>query len=214
MPDETKCHSPNQKKKSDKKVKIKKNTDVIAVMFEEVNSILKSIEKEIVAQHQGLGDVATKAYLAKDKISVENIFQQIRHTLSGLDQKLNRMSVSIHESKSQINTGLEATISILKEQEKQRIARHSQILKLKSKKVVMAFVFLLLLFLVLLTGNIYQRTELNRMSDNDIKYRYIKMIDGINSEDLSKLEDVFSCKNKQLIEKIRKKAEEHENKRR
>lgn len=46
------------------------------------------------------------------------------------------------------------------------------------------------------------------MNNNDIKYRYIKMVGGISFEEFSKLEDVFNYKDKQLIEKIRKKVEE------
>jgi hypothetical protein len=49
---------------------------------------------------------------------------------------------------------------------------------------------------VSLIGNVYQRNELMRVSDNDLKYRYIKMIGGINAEELSKLEDVFNCNDK------------------
>jgi len=75
----------------------------------------------------------------------------------------------------------------------------------------MAFVFLFLLFTVSLIGNVYQRKELTRVSDNDLKYRYIKMMGGINAEELSNLEDMFHYnKDKELIREIRKKVEEHE----
>ena len=43
------------------------------------------------------------------------------------------------------------------------------------------------------------------------KDRYIKMIDGINAEELSKLEDIFHYdKDKELIREIRKQVEEFE----
>jgi hypothetical protein len=77
----------------------------------------------------------------------------------------------------------------------------------------MAFGFLFLLFTVSLIGNVFLRKELNRVSDNDIKYRYIKMVGGINAEELSRLEDLFYInKDKELIREIRKEVEEHENK--
>jgi hypothetical protein len=55
----------------------------------------------------------------------------------------------------------------------------------------MAFVFLFLLFSVSLIGNIYHRKELKRMSDNDVKYRYIKLHQGISQQYLLELEDIF-----------------------
>ncbi|RIH64094.1 hypothetical protein D1164_16160 [Mariniphaga sediminis] len=108
-----------------------------------------------------------------------------------MDQKLNQLSVSVQESEDQIRSGFESVLSTLKDQENERIARHKRQLKLKSRNVIMAFVFLFLLFTVSLIGNIYQRNELTRVSDNDLKYRYIKMVGGINAEELSKLEDIF-----------------------
>ncbi len=53
------------------------------------------------------------------------------------------------------------------------------------------------------------------MSDNDIKYRYIKMVVGINAEELSRLEDLFHInKDKELIREIREQVEEHKNRQR
>lgn len=190
---------------------MRKDSNIVAVMFEEVNTLLKAIDKKISDQHQRLEDVATKADLAKDKTVFENAFLQTSRNLSVLDQKLSQISVSIHESENQIHSGLKNVSSILKEQEKERIARHNQVLKLKSKRVVASFAVLFLLFSGSLTWNIYQKKKLVHLSENDLKYRYIKMIDGINSEDLYKLEDIFhNHKDKNLIEEIRKRTEKYE----
>ena len=194
---------------------MKKNADVIAVMFEEVSNLLKTVDKRINDQHQKLDDVATKADVSRDKAAIENAFLQTSRNLSVVDQKLNRISASVRDSEYQIRSGLESISSILNEQEKERLARDSQMLKLKSKRMVMAFVFLFLLFSVSLIGNVYHRKEMKRMSDNDIKYRYIKMTGGIDANNLSKLEDVFLYrKDEKWIEEIRRKVDEHENNKR
>ncbi len=55
------------------------------------------------------------------------------------------------------------------------------------------------------------RKELKCLSENDIKYRYIKMIGETNAEELSNLEDIFyDDKDKELIREIRKQVEKHE----
>lgn len=190
---------------------MRKNVNVVAVLFEEVNTLLKTIDRKINDQHQNLEDAATKADLASEKIAIEKAFLQTSRNLSVLDQKLNQLLVSVQESEDQIRSGFESILSTLKDQENQRLARHQRQLKLKSKSVIMAFVFLFLLFTVSLIGNIYQRNELTRASDNDLKYRYIKMIGGINAEELSNLEDVFHFhKDKELIREIREQVEEFE----
>ncbi len=190
---------------------MKKDTNVVAVMFEEVNDLMKTFDQKINDQGQRLEDVASKTDLERNRIAIENAFLQNSRNLSVLDQKLNQLSASVHESENQNRSGLESVLSTLKEQEKERITRHKRQLKLKSRNVIMAFVFLFLLFTVSLTGNVYHRKELNRVSDNDIKYRYIKMVGGINAEELSKLEDVFHYdKDKELIKEIRAEVKKFE----
>ena len=49
--------------KRDKEVKMRKNVNVVAVLFEEVNNRLKGIDQKINDQHQKLEDAATKADL-------------------------------------------------------------------------------------------------------------------------------------------------------
>ncbi|MCW0482276.1 hypothetical protein [Gaoshiqia sediminis] len=190
---------------------MRKNVNVVAVLFEEINTLLKTIDRKIDNQHQKLEDAATKADLPSEKIAIEKTFLLTSRNLSVLDQKLNQLSVSVQESEDQIRSGFESVLSTLRDQENERIARHKRQLKLKSRNVIMAFVFLFLLFTVSLIGNIYQRNELTRMSDNDLKYRYIKMVGGINAEELSKLEDMFHInKDKELIREIRAEVKKFE----
>ena len=190
---------------------MKKDTNVVAVMFEEVNGRMKTFDQKINDQSQRLEDVASKADLERNRIEIENAVLQTLRNLSVLNQKLNGISTSIHGSENQIRSGFESILSTLKDQENERVARHKRQLKLKSKRVIMAFVFLFLLFTVSLIGNIYHRKELARVSDNDLKYRYIKMVGGINAEELSKLEDLFHInKDKELIREIRAEVKKFE----
>ena len=49
----------------------------------------------------------------------------------------------------------------------------------------------MLLFLLSFLANYYQFQENDRLRDNDIKYRYIKLNRGIEYEDLYEMEDIF-----------------------
>ena len=49
------------------------------------------------------------------------------------------------------------------------------------------------------------------MTDNDLKYRYIKSMTGINPEDLAKLEDIFQIhRDKNFIKELRGNVENYE----
>jgi len=67
------------------------------------------------------------------------------------------------------------------------------------------------MFSVSFIGNVYQIRKINRMNDNDIKYRYIKTTNGISPEDLNKLENIFDYyRDKKVIKEIRKEVEDYE----
>jgi hypothetical protein len=69
--------------------------------------------------------------------------------------------------------------------------RHYHIIDLRSSKVVVTIVCLSVFLLASLFVNVQQIIVNSRMIDNDLKYRYIKSTNGINSENLNKLEDIF-----------------------
>ena len=49
------------------------------------------------------------------------------------------------------------------------------------------------------------------MNDNDIKYRYIKTTNGINAENIYKIENIFNYnRDKKLIKEIRKEVVDYE----
>jgi len=80
------------------------------------------------------------------------------------------------------------------------------------KKLNQMVTFIVLFFVLLgsLTGNIYQIQKINRMNDNEIKYRYIKATNGITLKDLFKLENIFNYnRDKKVIKEIRKEVEDY-----
>jgi hypothetical protein len=70
-----------------------------------------------------------------------------------------------------------------------------------------------LIILLSFGGNIWQLNRNSQLKDNDLKYRYIKSNNGINPENLYKLEDIFQYnRDKKLIKEILGNVEDYERK--
>ena len=68
-----------------------------------------------------------------------------------------------------------------------------------------------IVILLSLGGNIWQLDRNSQLKDNDLKFRYVKSTNGISSENLDKLEDIFQYqRDKKLIREIRGKVYEYE----
>lgn len=89
--------------------------------------------------------------------------------------------------------------------------KHLHSVELKSSKVVVALVSLGVALLGSISYNVYQFSANSRLSDNDIKFRYIKAFGEITPENLLKLETIFEYEpDKQKQRSIRQMVEEHE----
>lgn len=91
------------------------------------------------------------------------------------------------------------------------VQKHLHSIELKSSKVVIALVLLGVALLCSISYNIYQFYANSRLSDNDIKFRYIKAFGEITPKNLLKLETIFEYKpDKQKQRSLRRMVEEHE----
>ena len=91
------------------------------------------------------------------------------------------------------------------------VQKHLHSIELKSSKVVIALVSLGIALLCSMSCNIYQFSANSRLSNNDIKFRYIKVFGEITSENLLKLETIIEYEpDKQKQYSLRKMVEEHE----
>lgn len=91
------------------------------------------------------------------------------------------------------------------------VQKHLHSIELRSSKVVIALVSLGVALLSSVSYNFYQLAANSRLSDNDIKFRYIKAFGEITPENLLKLETIFEYEpNKQKQRSLRRMVEEHE----
>lgn len=89
--------------------------------------------------------------------------------------------------------------------------KHLHTIELKSSKVVIALVSLGVALFSSVSYNVYQFSANSRLSDNDIKFRYIKAFGEITPENLLKLETIFEYEpDKQKQRSLRRMVEEHE----
>ena len=197
------------------------NNSTISVMFEEIKGLLSSLlkkldEKLIVKENPASSELTTepKPEAKTNMIKPEQFIRLIAAHLQDSERKIGRVSETIRETERHILSQVVELKQITISQKPDSRIRHYHVIDLKSSKVVVTIVALSVLFLASLFGNIHQFQINSRMSDNDLKYRYIKSINGVSSKDLDKLEDIFHYhRNEKIIREIRRKVEDYERKR-
>ena len=71
------------------------------------------------------------------------------------------------------------------------IVKNQYTIDFKSSKTVIAVIFLSLGLFCSLFGNYNQYQENSRLTDNDLKYRFVKMKNGILPNEITRLENFF-----------------------
>jgi len=194
------------------------NNSMISVMFEEIKSLITSVDKKIDDKIGNQGNCVFNTPLQntveeRQPSPLEKSILQIPLQLSGIQKRLNQMSETDSESEKHVLSHIEDLKRKIDNSSKDTSIHHYHVLDIKSSKVVVSLIVLSLMFSVSFIGNVYQIQEINRMNDNDIKYRYIKTTNGITAENLYKLENIFIYnRNKKLINEIRKEVDDYERK--
>jgi len=187
-------------------------------MFEEIKSLIASVDKKIDDKIGTQGScVLNMPHQNPDEkrepSPLEKSIRQIPLYFSGILKILNQISESDIESEKHVLSLIEELKRRIDNSKNDTSIRHYYVVDVKSSKVVVSLIVLSLMFSVSFIGNVYQIREINRMNDNDIKYRYIKTANGITPEDLYKLENVFNYnRDKKVIKEIRKEVEDYERK--
>ena len=142
---------------------------------------------------------------------MEKSIEQIPLYLSGVQKRLNQISETYLESEKHVLSHLEDIKRRIDNSKTDKSIRHYHIVDLNSSKVVVSLIVLSLMLSGSFIWNVYQIREINRMNDNDIKYRYIKSTNGISSENLNNLENIFhDTRNKKLIDEIDQEVKDYE----
>lgn len=173
------------------------NQNIIPTLFEEIKEILHKIIQKL----DNLQNTSkpTEMNHPTDDAKFKRLEQQIQQIPKPDMERIERGQSTITQNcKALFNTiaqqdeKLKEILDRLEQQNTQRpVQKHLHTIDIKSSKVVMTIVGLSLFLLLSLTGNIYQWKENARLSNNDIKYRYIKIHEGIDRKTLYQLETIF-----------------------
>ncbi len=186
------------------------NNPMISIMFEEIKTLVASIDKKLeerkpVKENPKIQENSEEPN-PEDKTKVirpEQLIRLIAVHLQNTEQKIGQVSGTVRESEKHVLFQMEELKRITVSQKPDSTVHHHHIIDLRSSKVVVSIVSLSVLLLASLIGNVHQFEVNSRMTDNDLKYRYIQSIGGINKENINKLEDIFQYnRNKKRISAI------------
>lgn len=173
------------------------NQNIIPVMFEEIKQFLNNIIQKLDNQQNPINPTATNP--PTDDANFKRLEQQIQQIpkpdMEGIKRAQSVITENckvLFDTITQQDEKLKEILNKLEQQNTQRsVQKHLHTIDIESSKVVVTIVGLSLFLLLSLIGNIYQWKENVKLSNNDIKYRYIKVCDGIDSKNLHSLETIF-----------------------
>lgn len=173
--------------------------------------MLEDLKKLIIEQFSNLSKQIESITKVQPKQPSLPIIQQIN--LSELENTTARTNAFI---KSEFQKSKEQLYELSQKLDEQRNMpplqqKHLYTIELKSSMAVLTLISLGVLLLSSLIGNLYQVSENDRLIDNDIKYRYVKAMGEISTENLLKLETIFEYEpDKQKQRSLQKMVEDHE----
>lgn len=140
-------------------------------------------------QIENLGQIA--AY------SIDKVNANFSNAIAELNAAIKPINEKINQFKSQQN------VIIRKE--------HIFSIDFRNSKAALTMTSMGLIILLSFGGNIWLLDRNNQLKDNDLKYRYIKSISGISSENLFKLDRIFKYpREEKKIREIQVKVEKYQ----
>ena len=154
--------------------------------------------------------VSEQRQFTPEQIKVlENTFAQIagfaiKKTFEKVDEKHSELNERFKAMEEKISLPGKESRSVVRKE-------HIFSIDFKNSKAALSMIALGFALLLSLCTNIWQLHRNAQLSDNDIKYRYIKMYGEVSSENLLKLESIFTYnRDKKKISVIRKQVEKYE----
>jgi len=186
------------------------NNSLIAAMFEEIKKRLSIIETKIGNEGSKQLHQEESPKLERQKfVSVRTFLNEIQRIIEASSQRdSNKTKSDILRTKTDLTNNinqLKSSIESLKCFPKKK-KRNLAVSELKMWKIGSTIVLVLLLFCV-----VALKIQNVRLTDNDLKYRYINFLQEIDSTALRNMEYIFHIKrDKELINDIRQAVEAYE----
>ena len=178
------------------------------------------ILKEIKAELQKFSNVNNESPLMVDLLSkISNNINEVKKSFDNVELekfkneildciKDNQSDNSIDETA--IQTLLDRIDGLIKEP---KTINNRYTIDFKSSRTFIVILFLSFGLMLSIIGNSIQWKKNRKLSDNDLKFRFIKMHDGIDSDNFNRLENIFYYSDSiYMVKGIKKLVLDHEHK--
>jgi hypothetical protein len=199
----------------------KMDSSAVYALFEELKQKIDELSKNEIPDNQTDSTLNSEKLISLieelkvklnqpqfSKKQIENLGQIAANSINMINANFSK---AIAELKSAI-TPIDEKIDQLKSQQNMVVRKeHVFSIDFRNSRAALTMISMALVILLSFGGNIWQLNRNSELKDNDLKYRYIKSINGINPENLYKLEDIFQYnRDKKLIKEIRENVEQYE----
>lgn len=201
----------------------KMDSSAVYALFEELKQKINELDKNATPDDQADSTVNSEEFISLieelkvklnqpqfSKKQIENLGQIAANSINMINANFSK---AIAELKTAIRP-IDEKIDQLKSQQNMVVRKeHVFSIDFRNSRAALTMISMGLIILLSFGGNIWQWNRNSELKDSDLKYRYIKSINGINPENLHKLEDIFQYKrDKKLIKEILENVEEYEKK--
>lgn len=177
---------------------------LIIEQFKNLSKQMEAAKSALAKQPSPTADTSQIEELIRNipQPDLSNLEQSAANTNALIKSEFQRSQEQLHEITEKLNNRQSAPLPPQK---------HLHTVELKSSKVVIALVSLGVALFGSVSYNLYQFRANSHLSDNDIKFRYIKAFGEVTSENLLKLETIFEYEpDKHKQRSLRRMVEEHE----
>lgn len=174
--------------------------NIITELFEELKTRIELINKKLDEQQKGKSDQEISIQpidFLDDRVIDIMIKLTPKVNLMDLKEMIRNLETQNYKIQKTVTTNIEEIKTII---DKNTHQYHHYTIDVKSSKVFIMILLPVLVSLVSLACNINQHFENNRLVNNDIKYRYVKMAGGASRANLAVLESVFNEKSSKKIQ--------------
>ncbi|MBF0761697.1 hypothetical protein IR148_11640 [Dysgonomonas mossii] len=194
---------------NDKIDNIQITMDGFSEILSEIMIEIRSLKKEDNGESALTTDLLNKIVQTIDESKKGVTGEELKAYTAAMIGTMRQLQDEANNSFSEF---LNAKIAQLETVVKQpSIVKNQYTIDFKSSKTVIAIIFLSLGLFCSLFGNYNQYQENDRLTDNDLKYRFVKMKNGILPNEITRLENFFYYSDSAyIVSNIRKSVIDYE----
>ena len=203
----------------------KMDSSAVYALFEELKQKIEKLSKGGISDNQAKSNFNTeeivllmhdiservnqKQFSPEQIKELQNILAQVAgYSLGKVNDKIGTVLTELKT----IIVPIKKKINLLQTPHNMFIRKeHVFIVDFRKSKTAITIISMALVILLSWGGNIWQLRKNNQLKDNDLKYRYIKMEGKASSQDLLRLETIFTySRNKGSISEINEQVNAYE----